>query len=93
MRLLAPTPMMLALIACVVDTGMPILLAMNNTRALLDSAAKPCIGLILMILVPIVLMMRLPPTNVPSAMAVAHAPMTQLGISLPWGASAAGSPV
>lgn len=82
-RLLAPTPMMQGLLAWVVDTGMPRRLAPKRTSALLGSAAKPWKGLILMILVPIVLMMRFPPANVPDAMAMAQAAMTQRGMSLP----------
>jgi hypothetical protein len=43
-RLAQPTPMMLVLIACVVDTGMPIYCATIRTEAAVVSAAKPWIG-------------------------------------------------
>ena len=78
-RLLAPTPMMHALMQWVVDTGTPRWLAPRMTNAPLVSAANPCSGVMRMILLPIVLMMRCPPADVPRAIAAAHATMTHVG--------------
>src|SRR5438270_13275276 len=75
MRLLAPTPMMQALMQWVVDTGKPKWLAPKIVMAPEVSAAKPCNGVMRMIFVPIVLMILLPPAIVPSAIAAAHATM------------------
>ena len=68
-RLLAPTPMMHALMQWVVETGMPRWLAARMVAVPAVSAAKPCSGEMRMILVPIVLMIFLPPAAVPSAIA------------------------
>ena len=46
------------------------------------SAAKPLIDSILKIFVPIVEMMRQPPADVPRAIDVAQAILTQIGISI-----------
>src|SRR5688572_29339733 len=78
-RLEAPTPMMLAEMTCVVLTGAPMLAAPRMTIAAEVSAAKPLIGLSLMILCPIVLMIRQPPDAVPSPIAVAQTRMTHQG--------------
>src|SRR5678816_2467640 len=92
MRLLAPTPMMQALMQCVVDTGTPKWLAPKIVMAPEVSAAKPWSGVMRMIFDPIVLMIFLPPAIVPSAIAAAHETMTQLGIRLPSGSIHDGSP-
>src|SRR5688572_25272616 len=75
----APTPMMQALMQCVVLTGMPKWLAARIVAAPEDSAANPCSGEMRMIFVPIVLMMRAPPAAVPAAMATAQAMITHSG--------------
>src|SRR5678810_522154 len=79
MRLLAPTPMMQALMQWVVDTGMPKWLAERIVAVPAISAATPCSGAMRMIFEPMVLMMRLPPAAVPKAIATAHPSMTQKG--------------
>ena len=43
-RFAQPTPMMLVVMACVVDTGMPSEPATASTVAAVVSAAKPCTG-------------------------------------------------
>jgi hypothetical protein len=78
-RLLAPTPMMQALMQWVVDTGTPRRLAARIVTAPAVSAAKPWIGVIRMIFEPIVLMIRFPPAIVPSAIATAQERITQSG--------------
>ena len=94
MRRLAPTPMMHALIACVVDTGTPNVLATSSVAAPDVSAANPCSGVMRSIFEPIVRMMRFPPAKVPSAIAAAHEMMTHMGTFLPPGGCIhAGSPV
>jgi len=91
-RLLAPTPMMQALMQWVVETGIPSLLAARITRVPEVSAAKPWSGAMRMILVPMVLMMRLPPAIVPRPMAAAQMMITQRGTSEPVGVIHCGRP-
>ena len=78
-RWLEPTPMIAPLITCVVETGSPRCEAARMVTAALVSAANPWIGFRSMIFVPIVLMIRTPPTIVPAPIAVAQATMTQSG--------------
>src|SRR6188768_3544587 len=52
-RFVAPTPMMHALMQCVVETGTPRRLATMIVTAPAVSAAKPCNGVMRMILLPI----------------------------------------
>ena len=77
--LAAPEPMIEPEITWVVDRGYPALEAARMTVAPTACAAKPCATSILMIRVPSVLMIRQPPTNVPSAIALAEAITTQSG--------------
>jgi hypothetical protein len=78
-RLAAPEPMIEPEVTCVVDSGYPALEAARMAVASAAGAAKPWATSISMILVPAVLMIRHPPTNVPSAIAVAEAMTTQSG--------------
>src|SRR4051812_24020973 len=66
-----PVPMMNDVITCVVDNGMPKAEAVCNTNVDVISDVNPFIGSILIILRPMVLMMRHPPTEVPKAIASA----------------------
>lgn len=66
---------------CVVLTGIPKLLAVNNVIAPAASAENPPNGWSLVILLPIVWTIRQPPDSVPSAIAKCAAMMTQKGIS------------
>ena len=61
-RLAAPAPMIAPVITCVVESGNPTCEAERITAAPVPWAAKPCAGSILMIRLPIVLMIRQPPT-------------------------------
>ncbi|MNC92430.1 hypothetical protein D3C83_88570 [compost metagenome] len=63
-----PTPTIAPVIVCVVDTGMPRVVARNSIVAPPSSAQNPPTGLSLVILWPIVFTMRHPPKAVPSAM-------------------------
>src|SRR5579871_5892055 len=80
-RLEAPTPKMLPEMTCVVLTGIPRCPAPKMTILAETSAAKPCTGSRRMMRCPIVLMMRQPPAEVPNAIAVAQAMMTQSGMA------------
>ncbi len=80
-RLAQPTPMMLVVMACVVEMGMPRLAATARTEAAVVSAANPCTGWSLTILWPSVRMMRQPPAAVPAAMVSAQSTTTQLGMA------------
>jgi len=75
----APTPMMLPVIVCVVETGMPISVAANNMIEPPVSAHAPCTGLSRVIFEPIVFTMRQPPASVPAAIAAWQASTTQNG--------------
>ena len=61
-RLAAPVPMIAPEITCVVESGKPTCDAAMITVAPTPCAAKPCAGSILMIRLPIVRMIRQPPT-------------------------------
>ena len=61
-RLAAPAPMIAPDITCVVDSGKPACEADRITAAPAPCAAKPCAGSILMMRLPIVRMIRQPPT-------------------------------
>ena len=61
-RLAAPAPMIAPEITCVVESGKPTCEADMITAAPAAWAAKPCAGSILMIRLPIVRMIRQPPT-------------------------------
>ena len=65
----APTPMMEPVMVCVVDTGMPLCVAMKSVAAPAVSAQNPPTGLSLVIFIPIVLTIRQPPSAVPMAIA------------------------
>src|SRR3954454_157985 len=78
-RLAAPAPMIAPDITWVVESGKPTCEADRITAAPVPWAAKPWAGSILMIRLPIVRMIRQPPTYVPSAIAVAEDRMTQVG--------------
>jgi hypothetical protein len=65
----APTPMIAPVIVWVVDTGIPAPVAQNSVMAPALSAQKPPKGCSFVILVPIVLTIRHPPSMVPSAIA------------------------
>ena len=64
-----PTPTMAPVMVCVVDTGMPSMVAIKSEAAPPLSAQKPVTGLSLVMRCPIVRTMRQPPDIVPSAMA------------------------
>src|SRR5512135_2745674 len=83
-RLAAPTPMIEALMAWVVETGMPKWAAVNRTVAAVVSAANPWTGWSLTILWPIVLMMRQPPAAVPAHMVRAQRTLIQTAMSWLW---------
>ncbi|MNP39559.1 hypothetical protein D3C76_1331410 [compost metagenome] len=76
-----PTPRIADVIACVELTGKCSSVAEKITDAAEISAAKPLIGSILKIFVPIVLIIFQPPMEVPSAIAVAAAILTHKGIT------------
>src|SRR3954453_8979253 len=80
-RLAAPAPMIPPDITWVVDSGKPTCEAERITAAPTAWEAKPWAGSILMIRLPIVRMIRQPPTYVPSAIAVAELMTTQVGTS------------
>lgn len=80
-RFALPTPRIEDVIVCVVLTGKCVMVAVKITAADAASAAKPLIGSILNIFVPIVLMIFHPPTEVPSAIAVAADSLTHSGTS------------
>jgi hypothetical protein len=63
----APTPTMEPVMVCVVDTGMPRLVARNSATEPDSSAQKPPTGRILVMRCPIVFTMRQPPNMVPRA--------------------------
>ena len=61
-RLAAPAPMIAPEMTCVVESGKPACVADRITEAPTLWAANPCAGSILMIRLPIVRMIRQPPT-------------------------------
>ena len=65
----APVPITEPVMACVVDTGMPIALAPNTTIEPAVLAQKPVWWLSLVSLVPMVLMIFQPPDKVPNEIA------------------------
>ncbi len=69
-RRAAPTPTMAPLMTCVVETGIPRVVAVMSVSAAPVSAAQPCIGERRVIFEPIVCTIRQPPASVPSPMAV-----------------------
>ena len=69
-RCTEPTPTMAPVMVCVVETGIPIKVAINSVIAPPVSAQKPPTGLSLVIFWPMVLTMRQPPNMVPRPMAV-----------------------
>src|SRR5664279_3792719 len=80
-RLVAPTPMMVEVIVCVVEIGAPKPSpATYRIAAPEDSAAKPWGGSRWMILRPSVRMMRQPPEYVPALMTRAVETLTHRGI-------------
>src|SRR5213079_246855 len=68
-RVVDPTPAIAPVIVCVVDTGMPNMVAPNKVTAPAVSAQKPPTGRSLVIFEPIVWTMRQPPDKVPNAIA------------------------
>ena len=64
-----PTPTMAPVMVCVVDTGIPSIVARNRVIAPPVSAQKPPTGLSLVIFCPMVLTMRQPPNMVPRPIA------------------------
>src|SRR5688572_27095510 len=77
----APTPMMADEMLCVVDTGIPSVVAVKITAEELVSAAKPLMGCNLTILCPNVLMIRQPPAAVPAAIVIAQTTLIHSAIS------------
>ena len=77
-----PMPMMEPDTTWVVLTGRWRKVAVKMTIDEFKSAAKPLIDSILKIFVPIVEMIRQPPAEVPRAIDVAQAILTQIGISI-----------
>src|SRR3954469_6816126 len=78
-RFAAPAPMIPPDITCVVESGKPTCEAERITAAPTLWAAKPWAGSILMIRVPMVRMIRQPPTYVPAAIADAEETITHTG--------------
>src|SRR5437667_5576638 len=76
-----PTPAIAPVIVCVVDTGMPNIVAPNKVTAPAVSAQKPPTGRSLVIFEPIVCTMRQPPESVPKAIAACAASTTYSGIA------------
>ena len=74
-----PTPIIAPVTVCVVETGIPINVANANVVALAVSEQKPLTGFSLVIFIPMVLTIRQPPKQVPSAMTKLHATTTQRG--------------
>ena len=80
-RLVAPTPMIVEVMVCVVDMGAPkVRPATYRIDAAEASAANPWGGSRWMILRPSVRMIRHPPEYVPALMTRAVEILTQLGI-------------
>src|SRR3954454_24821873 len=80
-RFAAPAPMIAPALTWVVDSGKPTCEAERITAAPDAWLANPWAGSIWMIRLPIVLMIRHPPTYVPAAMALAADSTTQIGTS------------
>lgn len=78
--LIEPTPMMAPVTVCVVETGTPKCVAIASVKALAVSEQKPVTGFNLVIFMPMVLTMRQPPKQVPSAMTKLHNTTTHNGI-------------
>jgi hypothetical protein len=78
-RRAAPTPMMQPVMVCVVETGIPSQVAVNNAIDPPVSAQKPCIGVSRVILEPIVFTMRQPPASVPKPIMAWQVMTTQNG--------------
>ncbi len=68
-RLCDPTPTIAPVMVCVVLTGMPNKVEINNIADADSSAQNPSTGLSLVILCPMVLTIRQPPNSVPNEMA------------------------
>ena len=79
-RRVEPTPTIAPVMAWVVLTGMPRIVASRMADAAPVSAANPCTGCNFVIFDPIVWMMRHPPDRVPSPIAACAARMTQNGM-------------
>src|SRR3990167_9099342 len=62
-----PTPMIAPVTVCVVETGIPSMVASARVKALAVSEQKPLTGFNLVIFIPMVLTMRQPPQSVPNA--------------------------
>src|SRR5665213_1070143 len=75
----APTPMIEPVMVCVVDTGMPRLVAANSMTEPAVSAHTPCTGVRRVMREPIVRTIFQPPAIVPAAIAIWHAITTQNG--------------
>src|SRR3954451_7418289 len=83
-RVVAPAPSTEPEITCVVEIGKPTLPVYQRTVVAAVCAAKPCGDSRLKIRVPIVRMIRQPPTYVPSPMARPEATITQSGTVADW---------
>ena len=75
----APTPMMADVLQWLVETGMPVRLANRSVNVVEKFAATPWYFSSFTISIPTDLMMRLPPTTVPSEMAAEHTIMIHIG--------------
>src|SRR6185295_4197415 len=74
-----PTPTIAPVMVCVVDTGMPKYVAMNNVIEPAHSAAKPPIGRSFVMRCPIVFTIRQPPNIVPMPIARKQLNTTHVG--------------
>ena len=75
-----PMPTIAPAMVCVVETGMPRAEAEKMVTAPAVSAAKPPMGMSLVILLPMVWTMRQPPESVPEAMAACAISTIQKGM-------------
>lgn len=78
-RLTAPTPIMLPLMTCVVETGIPKFCVTKSVMAPAACEQKPSTAVMRVILLPIVLIIFHPPDIVPMAIAVIQAMGIQTG--------------
>ena len=79
----APTPMMALVLVCVVETGMPSTVITSRHSALDRSAEKPWYFSSRTMSCPTDLMMRSPPTLVPTPMIVLHRIISHTGMITP----------
>ena len=74
-----PTPIIAPVTVCVVETGIPNIVAKAKVKALAVSEQKPLTGFNLVIFIPMVLTMRQPPKKVPNAITKLQSITTQKG--------------